>query len=66
MNDRAAEAARPPLRLVWSRPGSARRPPQRVNLATAIERHLSDRDGLTDEQFSRWYATGRAPLAVAE
>jgi hypothetical protein len=66
MNDRVAEGGRPTLRLVWSRPEPGRRPPQRVNLATAIERHLSGGDELTDEQFSRWYATGRAPLAVAE
>jgi hypothetical protein len=66
MDDPAVDVRTPGLRLVWSRPEPTRRPPQRVNLAAAIERHLAGGDGLSDEQFSRWYATGRAPLAAAE
>ncbi len=43
------------LRLVWRNPAppTQRRP---INLAAAIERHLSGGDGLTDEQFLRVYA----------
>jgi len=53
-----------PLRLVWSRPEpTVRRPPQRVNLAQAIEGHLRG-DGLTDAQFARLFATGR-PVDVS-
>ena len=43
--------ATPRLRLVWSNPNPA--PPRRSCLATAIERHLAGRDGLTDEAFLR-------------
>jgi hypothetical protein len=31
----------------------------------AIERHLAGQDGLTDEQFVVYYATGRPALTVA-
>jgi hypothetical protein len=44
----------PRLRLVWSNPNPA--PPRRSCLATAIERHLAGRDGLTDEAFLRIYS----------
>lgn len=55
------------LRLVWSRPPEVRRmPPRRINLAHAIERHLSGGDGLTDEQFAVLYATGRRTFPVCE
>jgi len=54
---------RPALRLVWSRPPAPPRRPK-VNLAVAVERHLSGGDGLTDEQFIVLYATGRFPLSV--
>ena len=46
--------ATPRLRLVWSNPNPA--PPRRSCLATAIERHLAGRDGLTDEAFLRLYS----------
>ena len=57
---------RPPyLRLVWSqrevRP-QAQRP--KVNLALAIEHHLSGQDGLSDEEFVVLHATGRPLLAA--
>ena len=44
------------LRLVWSAP--ERPTPPRIDLARAIEQHLSGEDGLTDEQFLCLYATG--------
>jgi hypothetical protein len=44
----------PRLRLVWSNPNPA--PARRSCLATAIERHLTGRDGLTDEAFLRIYS----------
>lgn len=55
----AAEATPEPeparsLRLVWSNPNPA--PPRRSCLATAIERHLAGRDGLSDEAFLRIYS----------
>ncbi|HUG53290.1 MAG TPA: hypothetical protein VMR21_06805, partial [Vicinamibacteria bacterium] len=43
------------LRLVWSNP----RPPlprKPIDLAVAIEHHLSGHDGLTDEEFLQVYA----------
>ena len=46
--------ATPRLRLVWSNPNPA--PPRRSCLAAAIERHLTGRDGLTDEAFLRLYS----------
>ena len=54
--DPSAERPRPAhLRLVWSnpRPPALRKP---IDLAAAIEHHLSGRDGLTDEEFLRVYA----------
>jgi hypothetical protein len=47
-------APAPGLRLVWSNPNPA--PPRRACLATAIERHLAGRDGLSDEAFLRIYS----------
>jgi hypothetical protein len=44
----------PGLRLVWSNPNPA--PARRTCLATAIERHLAGRDGLTEEAFLRIYS----------
>jgi hypothetical protein len=44
----------PRLRLVWSNPNPA--PARRCCLATAIERHLAGRDGLSDEAFLRLYS----------
>jgi hypothetical protein len=43
------------LRLVWSNPNPAP-PARRTCLATAIERHLAGRDGLTEEAFLRIYS----------
>lgn len=48
------------LRLVWSNP-HPRMPPKPVDLALAIEHHLSGRDGLTDEEFLQVYARRTAP-----
>jgi hypothetical protein len=43
------------LRLAWSNPSPP--PPRRpIDLATAIEGHLSGRFGLTDQQFLRLFA----------
>jgi hypothetical protein len=59
---------RPPyLRLVWSQKEVRRSPSgtrPRVNLALAIERHLTGQDGLSDEEFVVLHATGR-PVAAA-
>src|SRR5687767_4122935 len=54
LNDMTREATPEPdpplrLRLVWSNPNPA--PPRRSCLATAIERHLAGRDGLSDDAF---------------
>lgn len=50
--ERESPRAYPPhLRLVWSNPLAPARGRLRVNLALAIERHLSGADGLTHEQF---------------
>ena len=52
----AADQPRPRhLRLVWSNP-TAPAPRRRIDLAAAIERHLSGGDGLTDEQFLRVFS----------
>jgi hypothetical protein len=54
--DPGREADRPTaLRLIWSNPcpPAPRRP---IDLAAAIERHLSGTDGLTDEQFLHVYS----------
>jgi hypothetical protein len=48
-------AGRAHLRLVWSNPAPPT-PRVPVDLAQAIERHLSGRDGLTDEEFLATYA----------
>jgi hypothetical protein len=51
-----AGPARPShLRLVWTNPSP---PPPRapLDLAVAIERHLSGRDGLSDEQFLKTFS----------
>ncbi len=46
------------LRLVWSNPAPPlpRRP---IDLAVAIERHLSGHDGLSDAEFARVFARTR-------
>ena len=56
--DSGGETGRPSgLRLVWSNPCPP--PPRRpMDLAAAIEGHLSGGDGLTDEQFVKVYARG--------
>jgi hypothetical protein len=53
-------SARPAhLRLVWSNPSPL--PPRRpLDLAVAIERHLSGRFGLSDEEFARVFALSRS------
>lgn len=53
----------PVLRLVWSNPAPQPRP--RVDLAFAIERHLTGGDGLSREQFLAIYAGRRARLGLA-
>jgi hypothetical protein len=55
-------SARPVLRLVWSRPRTLPLARRRIDLARAIERHLAGGDGLTDEEFVTWHATGRPPF----
>ena len=57
----AATPGRPWLRLVWSNPNPPAVPPSRMDLARAIERHLTGRDGLTEEQFLATFS-GRACL----
>jgi hypothetical protein len=62
---------RPYLRLVWSNPEPlAPRRPRLVNLAFAIDRHLSGQDGLSEEEFLLVYsgrATSRlSPVTAAE
>ena len=57
------KAPAPGLRLVWSNPAVQPRP--RVDLALAIERHLSGADGLSREQFLALYSGGRARLGLA-
>ena len=54
--DGAGEGACPNhLRLAWSNPNPP--PPKRpIDLAAAIEGHLSGRFGLTDQQFLRLFA----------
>jgi hypothetical protein len=51
------------LRLVWSNPRPVLTPRQRVDLALAIQRHLTGADGLSREQFLAVYS-GRC-LALA-
>ena len=52
----------PHLRLVWSRPSHLPPLPPRkpVDLAAALERHLSGRDGYTDEQFVVMFSRARS------
>ena len=52
------------LRLVWKNPAppSPRKP---LDLASAIERHLSGADGLTDEEFLRLFARRAVPVRPA-
>jgi hypothetical protein len=53
------------LRLVWSQREVRPQPPRpKVNLALAIERHLSGQDGLSDEEFVVLHATGRSAAAA--
>jgi hypothetical protein len=53
---------RPRLRLVWSNPQLPRAPPRPLDLALAIERHLSGQDGLSEEEFLRLFS-GRSGAA---
>jgi hypothetical protein len=60
-----ADAPRPShLRLAWSNPcpPSPRKP---LDLASAIEGHLSGSDGLTDEEFLRLFARRAVPVRPA-
>ena len=57
------KAPEPVLRLVWSNPAVQPRP--RVDLALAIERHLTGADGLSREQFLALYSGRRARLGLA-
>ena len=52
------------LRLVWKNPcpPAPRKP---LDLASAIERHLSGADGLTDEEFLRLFARRAVPVRPA-
>jgi len=52
------------LRLAWSNPcpPALRKP---LDLASAIERHLSGADGLTDEEFLRLFARRAMPVRPA-
>jgi len=52
------------LRLAWSNPcpPAPRKP---LDLASAIERHLSGADGLTDEEFLRMFARRAVPVRPA-
>jgi hypothetical protein len=47
------------LRLVWSNPHPPI-PRHPVDLAVAIERHLTGRYGMTDEEFARLFARASA------
>ena len=56
---RAAEEVTPTLALLPPPPPRAPAPPRpRLNLAVAIEAHLSGRDGLTEEDFLVLFARG--------
>jgi hypothetical protein len=52
------------LRLAWSNPCPPA-PPKPLDLASAIERHLSGADGLTDEEFLRLFARRAVPVRPA-
>jgi hypothetical protein len=59
-----SEHRHPPyLRLVWSNPRPVRPARQRVDLALAIERHLTGADGLSREQFLAVYSGRRLAWA---
>jgi hypothetical protein len=60
-SEASAAPARAWLRLVWSNPNPPASPPPRMDLARAIERHLTGRDGLTEEEFLATFS-GRARL----
>lgn len=52
------------LRLVWKNPCPP--PPRKpLDLASAIERHLSGADGLTDAEFLRLFARRAVPVRPA-
>ena len=55
----------PFLRLVWTNPYPRTNPRGRVDLATAVERHLAGSDGLSREQFLALYSGRKARLALA-
>jgi hypothetical protein len=60
-----SEVSRPPLlRLVWKNPAPPA-PRKPLDLASAIERHLSGADGLTDEEFLRLFARRAVPVRPA-
>ena len=64
-SDFVSDAPRPShLRLAWSNPcpPGPRKP---LDLASAIERHLSGADGLTDEEFLRLFARRAVPVRPA-
>jgi hypothetical protein len=64
-SESVTESPRPSaLRLVWKNPSPppARKP---LDLASAIERHLSGADGLTDEEFLRLFARRAVPVRPA-
>lgn len=52
------------LRLVWKNPCPPL-PRKPLDLASAIERHLSGADGLTDEEFLRLFARRAVPVRPA-
>ena len=52
------------LRLVWKNPAPPV-PRKPLDLASAIERHLSGADGLTDEEFLRLFARRALPVRPA-
>ncbi len=52
------------LRLAWSNPCPPA-PQTPLDLASAIERHLSGADGLTDEEFLRMFARRAVPVRPA-
>jgi len=52
----------PALRLVWSNPNPPSRPARPMDLARAIERHLSGHDGLSEAEFLATFS-GRSRLS---
>jgi len=57
-----SETPQPRLRLVWSNPHPPRPRPRPLDLATAIERHLSGQDGYSDDEFLQLFS-GRSGSA---